>query len=167
MKQSPPNNLRRRHDRLIQEQVTDPYKTPRKLPEATVCPDCKAVYVHGRWTWIPPWSRAAGEALCQACHRTRDDYPAGLITLTGDYLPAHREELIQLMRNREAEERASHPLHRIMAIEEQPGSLVVKTTDIHLPHRIAESIRQAHKGELRVHYDQDGYFLRADWHRDL
>jgi hypothetical protein len=34
-----PDNHGARRDRLIHERVHDPYKTPHKLPEPTVCPD--------------------------------------------------------------------------------------------------------------------------------
>jgi hypothetical protein len=72
-----------------------------------------------------------------------DQYPAGVITLSGGYVRQHRHELLQMARNREPEEKQAHPLHRIMGIEEHPDSLVIKTTDIHLPHDIAETLRHA------------------------
>ena len=150
----------------MHEQVHDSYKTPCKLPEPTVCPECGAVFHGGRWQWITPAPAGAHQTLCQACHRTNDNYPAGIVTLSGGYVPRHKEELVQMARNREQQENKEHPLHRIMSIEELPDSLVIKTTDIHLPHHIAESLRDAFQGDLKVQYDLEGYLLRADWRRE-
>ena len=35
-----------------------------------------------------------------------------------------------------------------MGIEEKPGSIVIKTTDIHLPRAIGEALHHAYKGSL-------------------
>ncbi len=40
-----------RQDRLIQENVHDPYMAKLKLPEPTLCPACQAVFRGGRWQW--------------------------------------------------------------------------------------------------------------------
>lgn len=159
-------DLGSRRDRLMHEHIHDPYKTPHKLLEPTVCPDCGAVFHEGRWQWIAPLPKGAYQTSCQACHRIRDQYPAGVITLSGGYVRQHRDELLQLARNREAEEKQEHPLHRIMSIEEHPDSLVINTTDIHLPHYIAEALRHAHQGDLKIQYDEEGYFARIDWRRE-
>ena len=71
-----------------------------------------------------------------------------------------------MARNREAAEKQDHPLHRIMTIEEYPDSLVIKTTDIHLPHNIAQSLRDSYQGELTVQYAPEEYFFRAEWRRE-
>ena len=158
-------NLGARRDRLMHEHVHDPYKTPHKLPEPTVCPACGAVFHQGRWQWITPAPKNAHRTSCQACHRTRDKYPAGLVTLSGEFVSAHKVELEQLARNLEAAAKATHPLHRIMEIEESPNSLVIKTTDLHLPHRIAEAVKHAYHGDVEIHYDAEGYFVRVNWQR--
>ncbi|MBI3849078.1 MAG: ATPase [Verrucomicrobia bacterium] len=163
MKARAENPARTRRDRLIHEMVHDPYKTKRKLSEPTVCPVCNAVFLNGRWRWVDSWPLSANKAICQACHRTKDDYPAGVLILTGPFVRTHKVELINLARHHEREENIEHPLHRIMRIEEHPDSLVIKTTDIHLPRRIADAVHHAYKGELDLHYDKEGYFARANW----
>src|SRR2546421_12752803 len=72
-----------RQDRLLRELIHDPYKTKGKLPEPTVCPICKAVFRDGRWEWAESWPESARQEICQACHRTKDDYAAGIVTLSG------------------------------------------------------------------------------------
>lgn len=155
-----------RRDRMIRERVHDPYKTRLKLPDPTVCPECGAVYQEARWQWakiVPP---DANEEMCQACHRIRDKYPAGTLTLSGGFVDGHREELLHLARNQESLEKGEHPLHRIMDIEEEPGRIVVTTTDIHLPRRIGEAVHKAFEGDLDFRYEEEAYFLRVNWSRE-
>lgn len=166
MKTNPKSPEPSRKDRLIHERVHDPYKTKSKLAEPTFCPVCKAVFRDGRWQWAESWPIDAASEICQACHRTRDDYPAGVITLAGAYALAHKDELIQLARHQEQVENAEHPLHRIMGLDAGTEGIVLKTTDIHLPHKIAEAVRHAHKGELEIRYDREGYFIRVNWKRE-
>ncbi len=48
-----------------------------------------------------------------------DHYPAGFVTLEGEFLNVHSEDIMHLIRNHEKHESAEHPLKRIMAIEQQ------------------------------------------------
>ena len=154
-----------RKDRLIRENVHDPYKARLKLAEPSVCSQCGAVFQKGRWAWGSPPSDAQ-EALCQACRRTNDGYPAGEVTLSGDFLRQHRQEILNLARNQEELEKSERPLHRIMAIEDGGHSVLIKTTDIHLPRRIGEAEHNAYEGELDYRYNEDTYFIRVSWRRD-
>jgi NMD protein affecting ribosome stability and mRNA decay len=166
MKTKFPSPTPSRKDRLIHEHVHDPYKTTHKLPEPSVCPVCNAVFMDGRWQWAESWPFDAHKEICQACHRTKDGYPAGVVTLTGAFTQAHKAEILNLARHHEKQENTEHPLHRIMKIEEHPDAIVIKTTDIHLPQRIGEALRHAYKGELDMHYDEEGYLVRINWNRE-
>ena len=155
-----------RGDRLIRERVHDSYKTRLKLPEPTVCPQCGALYQQGRWTWAERPAGESNEELCQACHRTNDRYPAGSLALSGAFVAAHKDEILDLARNTEKAETGEHPLHRIMAVDERPGEIEITTTDVHLPRRIGEAVHRAFAGDFEFNYDEEGYFLRATWVRD-
>ena len=160
------NYARARNDRAILERVHDPYKTRSKPPEPSVCPVCKAVFHDGRWQWVEFWPMDAHRELCEACQRARDNYPAGVVTLTGAFVGAHKPEILSLAQHHEEQENTEHPLNRIMGIEEHPDALVISTTDIHLPHRIGEAVRHAWKGELQLQYDKEGCFVRVNWTRE-
>jgi len=154
---------RTRKDRLLQKRIHGPYKSPRKLPEPTVCPKCNAVFKAGRWQWLEAWPANAPEKTCPACRRIQDNCPAGSVILSGDFIKQHRQEVINLARHHEWSERSQHPLHRIISIEELPDQVVVATTDIHLPKRIGQAVLSAYKGQLDLQYDEEGCFVRIHW----
>lgn len=150
---------------LLQEWGHDSYKSKHKLPEPTVCPGCGAVYHLGHWVWAPAPEGAHAEN-CPACLRIADRVPAGQITLSGNFLADHLEEVIHLMRHVEERERGAHPLKRIMAIEQQSEQLVITVTDPHLARGIGEAIHHAYQGELAYNYQKEEWFLRVTWHRN-
>jgi NMD protein affecting ribosome stability and mRNA decay len=157
-----PRSTRRIAGHAQQDHILDPYQAQHKLHEGTVCPQCSAVYHDGRWRRV---SRAAGahEQLCAACRRINDKFPAGIVTLHGDFAREHKDEMIHLARHQEDAEKKEHPLNRIMSIEEITQGIVINTTDIHLPRRIGEAVKRAFHGEIDAHFEENGYFVRVDW----
>jgi NMD protein affecting ribosome stability and mRNA decay len=151
-------------EELRDELVHDSYKSKRKLSEPTRCPECGAVYHSGRWQWGMA-AAGAHETLCPACHRVHDKFPAGYVTLKGEFAVTHRAEILQLVRHREAREKAEHPLQRIMDIEDVDDGVLVTTTDIHLARDIGEALHAAYKGELEYHYNKEENLLRVLWTR--
>ena len=89
--------------------------------------------------------------------------PAG--PKVGAFFEAHREEALALVRHVASREQKEHPLNRIMGIEETPTGVIVTTTDIHSPQRIAEALRHAYQGEFKVNYGHDEYTVRVSWTR--
>jgi hypothetical protein len=164
---SPEKLGRRRWGRAQLDQILDPYKRIAKPKEPSVCSQCGAAFHKGRWQWLQPLPAEAEKVVCQACHRINDHYPAGILTMTGPIVAAHPDEITGLARNQEQAERAEHPLNRIMSIEQEaPDRLVISTTDIHLPRRIGEAMKRAYHGEMTEHFDEGGYFVRVNWHRE-
>jgi hypothetical protein len=152
-----------RKDRLLHERRHDPYQQAGKPPEPVVCPICNAVFLDGRWQWRESWPLNSRPEICQACHRIRDNFPAGIVTLSGDFVRTHRQEVVNLARRHEREERARHPLHRIISIEELTDKIIVATTDIHLPKRIGRAMQRAGKGRLDLLYNPESCFVRVNW----
>ena len=105
--------------------------------------------------------------LCQACRRSKDNYPAGVLSLKGEKVTQHKTEMLNLVHHLEAKERTEHPMHRIMRIEEHPNRLVISTTDVHLPRRLAQAIHHAYKGTLDRKYDKEGCFVRVNWTSEI
>ncbi len=159
---APPRSGLRIAGRAQQDHINDPYQAQQKAKEPTVCRECGAIYHRGRWQWAPR-PEGADEVLCPACRRIAEGCPAGIVTVHGPIEPRQRDEMIALARHQEAAEKPEHPLNRIIALGETADGLVVNTTDIHLPRRIGEALRRAFHGELDMHFDEGGYFLRVDW----
>jgi len=155
-----------RRDRLLREHIHDPYKARSKLPEPTLCPVCKAVYLNGRWQWMDWPPEHCHQRVCQACTRIRDACPAGEILIRGAFAIQHKGEILRLADNQENQEKVEHPLHRIMNVHERAGTIRIETTDIHLPRRIGEALRRAHKGDLAINYENEGCFVRVSWTRN-
>ncbi len=155
------------HERPILEQDIDAYQAKEKLPEPTACPQCGALFHQGHWQWGTAPNDAHKES-CPACHRMNDHCPAGFVTLEGEFLKIHSEDILHLIRNHEQHQRAEHPLKRIMAIEKIEGkdnALLVTTTDIHLARGIGEALHHAYQGELELKYNAGEHLLRVRWSR--
>lgn len=161
---STPNRAagRRIAGRAQEDHILDPYQAQQKLPEPTACPQCGAIYHHGRWQWGQR-PADAHEHQCPACRRIAEQLPAGIVTVHGDFARRHKAEITGLARHAEAAEKGEHALNRIIGIEETDAGLVINTTDIHLPRRLGEALKRAFHGDLDMHYDEHGYFVRVDW----
>jgi hypothetical protein len=153
-----------RREQILSGMEKDSYKSPRKLPESSRCPQCGATFFKDRWTWKPALADSPAH-ICPACHRIKDKFPAGYVTLNGEYLTAHRDEIVSLAKHCESREKTNHPLQRIMSVEAVAGSMLITTTDVHLARNIAERIHGAHKGELSLNYSKEENLLRATWKR--
>lgn len=151
-----------RSDQVFKERVHDAYKAKGKLHEPSVCDQCGAVFQAGRWQWAKTPSDAY-TTTCPACHRIHDHFPAGYVTLEGEFFQSHHDEIMNLVNNEEKREKAEHPLQRIMAVERKGDEVMVTTTDIHLARRIGDALHHAYQGDLKYHYNQDQNLLRVHW----
>jgi hypothetical protein len=152
------------HPQLLQGFPQDAYKMAKKLPEPTVCSVCGAVWHAGRWAWADAPANAH-KAMCPACHRIHDKFPAGFIHIGGPFFEEHRDEIVHRVTNVESREKAGHPLERIMGIEETADGIVVTTASVHLARAIGVALEDAWKGELDYHYNEGENLLRVLWRR--
>ncbi|MGH0031443.1 MAG: BCAM0308 family protein [Myxococcota bacterium] len=153
-----------RRDRLIGKGNAEPYRSERKLPDPTTCADCGALYRNGRWVWGDA-PEDAHRALCPACHRIRDAYPAGVLTISGSFIEAHRAEILGLARNVESREKGDHPLKRIMAVRSDEAAVTIETTEAGLARNIGDALHRAYEGDLDYTYGEGGDLLRVTWKR--
>lgn len=151
-----------RRDRLVKEKRHDTYREQKKRPEPSVCPGCNAVYSGARWTWMEP-PPGAEQALCPACQRIGDNYPAGYVELSGNFFEERREEILNLVNNEEKLEKGEHPLERIMAVTRQNEHTLITTTGVHLARRLGESISRAYQGDLQFTYGDNEKSIRVQW----
>jgi NMD protein affecting ribosome stability and mRNA decay len=154
-----------RPKRRVAERATG--STRKKLPEATVCPECKASYHEGRWTWQSA-PRGASEQICPACERISSRYPAGVLHVEGSFAAEHRDDLIGLVRNVEERERSKHPLKRVMRIEPTSKGFAVETTDAKLAQSLGRALHKAYAGKLEqpATTADKANLVRVRWVRD-
>lgn len=153
-----------RQDRLIKQKQDDVYLDRQKYSEPTLCTRCNALYLNGRWTWEST-DQSVARAICPACKRITDNYPAGTIEISGTFFRNHHEELMNLVMNIEKQEKNLHALERIIKASHQSDKTVVTTTGIHLARRIGEALARSYKGDLCFQYLDADKGIRVSWIR--
>ena len=154
-----------RRDSMYEEHLQDPFQARGKLKEPVVCPDCGVVYHQGRWQWVLT-PEGAEEHRCPACSRIHDHIPAGILTLSGDFFQANKDEILRLIEHTEEKEKAEHPMERIMEFEDTyEKETIVYFTGIHLTKRTGEALRRAYKGDFNFSFSESDSVVRASWVR--
>lgn len=141
----------------------DSYRLMEKYSEPTICIDCGALFSNGRWNWNDLPNRAQ-HALCPACQRIKDNYPAGIIELSGPFLGKHYAEILKMIKNIQRKEISEHPLERILDMQETDEGITITTTGMHIARRMGDALFNAYKGKLNYHYDDEN-LIRVYWHR--
>jgi hypothetical protein len=155
-----------RNNRMIQEEIHDPYFVKEKHRSRATCAKCGVVQHDGVFEWLKPVSEKTEKMICPACRRIDDAYAGGIVVLEGPFLARHRDDATNLIKNIEESEKGRRPLERIMNIATDEGKIEIKTTYEHLARRIGEAVHRAFKGELTFLYSTDEKFVRVRWHRD-
>jgi len=152
--------------------TTDPYLPRGASRKISVCEGCRAVYMNKRWYAERDVDKTAlrnpeaAKIICPACHKMRDNFPGGIVTLKGDYVLPHKKDLMKLIKNEEERARGLNPLERVMSVKEDGyGSLVIFTTNEKLAQRLGRSIKKAFHGEVAYHWSHDNKLARVDWVR--
>jgi hypothetical protein len=138
-----------------------------KYPDDTLCPECGAVFVKGKWTWAKPLRKDdMSSIVCPACQQIKADYAGGVLTLSGSFVKAHREDILNRVRNVENAEKKDHPLQRIMRIVDNGEEIEIRATSEHLVARMGKALKSDFSGELELSYVEDESFARAHWRRN-
>lgn len=153
-----------RKDRLIKEKRHDVYLRNSKIPEPTQCGNCGALFINGHWTWNQA-SDKVHIGICPACQRIADNYPAGIIKISGNFFNEHREEILNLVFNIEKQEKGERALERIISTQEKRDHTLVTTTGIHIARRIGEALSRSYKGEFSFQYAEGDKTIRVHWQR--
>lgn len=150
---------------------TDVYVPDLGSKEVAVCSGCKALYWNKRWYLDEGASTGLSsdmvriEILCPACHREKDNNPAGIVTYSGNYLQEHENEILNTIKNSEQKSRIKNPLARIMEIKKDGNSMIVNTTDDKLAQKLGRDIYKAHSGSLEYKWSREHNFIRVNWNR--
>jgi hypothetical protein len=151
--------------------VEDPYM-PAEGQEASVCTTCKAVYQNKRWFFDDKlFGKLAGtdkarEVTCPTCRKIKDRYPEGILTLSGEFLGEHKDEILTLLKNEAARVSGRSVADRIITMTEESGDrLVVETTTEKLAQHLGRAVYKAYKGDLDFRWSEMDKFVRVYWRR--
>ncbi|WP_375738863.1 BCAM0308 family protein [Pseudomonas boanensis] len=152
-------------NQLFSPQHGDPYLA---LPGSgtALCPQCGVTYHRGHWSWKSAAPADAHSVICPACRRIADDQPAGTLKLSGKFLSGHKEEILHLIHNIEAAEKAQHALERLLKVTDKDNEIEVTTTGMHLANRIGHALNGAFKGCSQYRYSEDENSVNISWERD-
>ncbi len=152
--------------------TTDSYLPRGASRRISICEGCRAVYMNKRWYIgselddLVSKSSDMAATVCPACSKIRDNFPGGIVTLKGDYVLKHKQDLMNLVRNEEERARGFNPLERVMSVRENGyGSIVISTTNEKLAQRLGRAIKKAFHGEIAYHWSHDNKLVRVDWER--
>lgn len=150
----------------------DPYLPRGASRKISICEGCRAVYMNKRWyaegkvDETALRNSEAAKIVCPACLKIRDNFPGGIVTLKGDYVLPHKQELMNLIKNEEERARGQNPLERVMSVKENGfGSIVISTTNEKMAQRIGRAVRKAFQGKVTYHWSHDNKLARVDWVR--
>jgi NMD protein affecting ribosome stability and mRNA decay len=151
--------------------VNDPYELAAGQ-EAAVCQECRALYQGKRWFFEENlYNKLAGtkkvrEVVCPTCRKIKDHYVEGYLTLSGDFLVAHKDKIVQLLEKEAAKVgRRSVDDRIIKVVPEGDGKLVVETTTEKLAQHLGRTIYKAYKGDLSFSWSETHKFVRVYWSR--
>jgi NMD protein affecting ribosome stability and mRNA decay len=144
---------------------TDVYMPKRGLPEGASCKGCGITYHNKRWQTEAVAGTGSCQVLCPACQRMEDHNPAGVVTLSGPYLAAHKEEILNTIKVEEAKSREKNPMGRIMEIKEEDGEVTVTTTEDKLAQKLGREVYKSQKGELHYKWSHEQRIVRVEWMR--
>lgn len=148
----------------------DPYLPRGASGKTAECEHCGAVYMKKRWYLnadaAGTVSATTAKVVCPACLKIRDNFPGGIVTLSGQFMTAHKDEFLHLIRNEEQRARGFNPLERVMSIKENgEGSLVISTTNEKLAQRLGRAFKKAFNGDVTYRWSRNDKLVRVEWAR--
>lgn len=161
--------------RIIQKKAIDtahdPYLMGLPPEELAVCKVCGVVWHSKHWslpneTLTTASNDKAVQTTCPACRKTADRFPQGFVTIKGAFTVEHKDEILNLLRNKEARALHINPLERIMEIKERGGAIEVSTTTDKLAQRIGRMLHKAYGGEIEYKWGSDDKLARVYWTRN-
>lgn len=148
----------------------DPYLLKISPGDMAVCKRCGALYHGKRWSLgkkvAPAGKKKALTVLCPACQKVQDNFAEGYVTIRGGFLKEHRDDILGLVRNKEAHAMHFNPLDRIISLKEGKGSVDITTTTEKLAQRIGQMLKKAFSGRVEYKWSSDVKLARIVWTRE-
>ena len=148
----------------------DPYLQKERQHDMAMCKQCHAIYHNKRWSFDEKLYIKERDhkktllVLCPACQKIRDKYAEGFVTLKGDYLKEHKQDILNLIKNYDQRAMGYNPLERIIEIKDRGSVVEITTTHEKLAQRIGKKVHKACQGELEIKWTEDRV-TRVVWSR--
>lgn len=148
----------------------DPY-LPEAGQEAAACTQCHALYQGKRWFFDEKLykqlsgSNRVREVMCPTCRKIKDHYPEGILTLSGDFLAQHQDEIAGLLQKEAGRVSKRNVQDRIIQMGPDGDNLVVETTTEKLAQHLGRTVYKAYKGDLHFRWSEMDRFVRVYWNR--
>jgi len=155
------------------EDWDDPYLNEEKPVGVLVCRECRSVFADDRWQLeeqakdILKNTAHISHCLCPACQKIHDRIPGGVVTISGEFVKKHEEEIVRLINNENRRAMLVNPLERIMDVGHDSNGLTVLTTNEKLAQRIGRALYKAYRGKVDYHWSEDTKLARVYWVRDV
>lgn len=149
----------------------DPYLQEGGMKEPAICQVCQAVYRQKRWHLEPEATTTMSTdpevqwVTCPACQKAAENFPEGIVTLRGDYLWRHENEIRNILANEAGRVLAKNPISRIMRMATEGDCLVIETTEQKLAEHLGRVLNRAHRGELQINWSSPPRICRVSWER--
>lgn len=144
----------------------DAYQEKGGVRGAAYC-SCGAVFNNKRWYLEEGGSKRheGHDLVCPACKRIADRNPAGIVSLSGDFLAAHESEIHNLIDNTAQGAVMKNPLGRVMDIKMDKDGVTITTTDVKLAQKIGREVYKSHGGQLQFIWSHAEAPVRVTWSR--
>ncbi|MFN0207846.1 MAG: BCAM0308 family protein [Planctomycetota bacterium] len=142
-------------------------------PKSTaVCGGCGSIYEKKRWFEDAARARELKHdaktdiVKCPACVRSKANYPEGILTISGEFLKEHHDDILHTITHTAKMERERDTLCRLMGVKSSEEMILVKTTNERLVRRLGHVLHSAYGGDLSFVFSHGIRLTRVRWHRD-
>ncbi len=149
----------------------DPYLSEAGLKEPAICQSCQALYRHKRWQLNPATAAELQNdpgttwTTCPACLKAAEHYPEGIVTLRGDYLWNHEEEIRNILQKEAGRIMVKNPIARIIRMETEGDAMVIETTEQKLAEHLGRVLQRSHRGQFHLDWSGSPRVCRVFWER--
>ncbi len=149
----------------------DPYLLKAAPGDMAECKKCSIIYHDKRWypagelVRLKTADKKVEKVLCPACQKIKDKFVGGFVNLSGEFLGEHKDEILKLLKNKEARAMRHNPLDRIIEVKERTGGLEVTTTTEKLAQRFGQILKKTFGGEVEYKWSSGVKLARVNWNR--
>jgi NMD protein affecting ribosome stability and mRNA decay len=159
-------------DRNTQD-THDPYYNQSRPKDPSYCKACHAIYHNKHWHFderefktLQSGHSNNTAVYCPACRKIQDKFASGIVTLKGDFVRRHREEIINLVKNEEKRAMGLNPLERLIEVSPSKEGLQITTTHEKLAQRIGKRLHRSFRGNVAYQWTPQDKMARVSWDRE-